>query len=153
MRRLRFLPVLLVLLALPLRAGTVEEEVRAADAARVLATLRGDADRLTRLLSDSLTYGHLDGRVQSKPAFLAAVRSKDLKYEVYDYQETKIIPVSEDVAIMTGRTHLKASAGTQRVEFAIRFLAVWRREDGVWHLFAYQSTQLPGPVAVSPNKK
>jgi ketosteroid isomerase-like protein len=148
MRRLGLLPVLLVLLALPLRAGTVEEEVRAADAARVLATLRGDADRLTRLLSDSLTYGHLDGRVQTKAAFLAAVRSKDLKYEAYDYQETKITPVSDDIAIMTGRTHLKASSGTQRVEFAIRFLAVWRREDGVWHLLAYQSTKLPGPVAV-----
>ena len=149
MRRLGFLPALLVLLALPLRAGTVEEEVRAADAARVLATLRGDADRLTRLLSDSLTYGHLDGRVQTKAAFLAAVRSKELTYENYDYQETKITPVAEDVAIMTGRTHLKASAGKQHVEFAIRFLAVWRREDGVWHLFAYQSTKLPGPVAVS----
>jgi len=152
MRRLRLLPALLVLLALPLRAGSVEEEVRSADAARVLATLRGDADRLTRLLSDNLTYGHLDGRVQSKPAFLAAVRTKELKYEAYDYQETKITPVSDDIAIMSGRTHLKASSGTQRVEFAIRFLAVWRREDGVWHLLAYQSTKLPGPVVAPATK-
>lgn len=153
MRRLRYLPALLVLLALPLRAGTVEEEVRAADTARVLATLRGDADRLTRLLSDNLTYGHLDGRVQSKATFLAAVHSKELKYETYDYQETKISRLSDELALMTGRTHIKASAGPQHVDFSIRFLAVWRREDGVWHLLAYQSTKLPGPVTVSPPAK
>lgn len=143
MRRLAALSLLLVLPALGLRAASVEEEVRAADAARVLSTLRGDADRLAQLLSDGLTYGHLDGRVQSKPALLAAVRSKDLTYEAYDYLELRITPVSDDVAIMSGRTHLKASAGTVHVDYAIRFLAVWRRESGTWRLFAYQSTKLP----------
>ena len=129
--------------ALGLRAASVEEEVRAADATRVLSTLRGDADRLAQLLSDGLTYGHLDGRVQSKPALLAAVRSKDLTYEAYAYLELRITPVSDAVAIMSGRTHLKASAGAVHVDYAIRFLAVWRRESGTWRLFAYQSTKLP----------
>ncbi len=143
MRRLAALSLLLVLPALGLRAASVEEEVRAADATRVLSTLRGDADRLAQLLSDGLTYGHLDGRVQSKPALLAAVRSKDLTYEASDYLELRITPVSDDVAIMSGRTHLKASAGAVHVDYAIRFLAVWRRESGTWRLFAYQSTKLP----------
>jgi hypothetical protein len=148
MRRLCCLPLLLVLIAVPLRAQSVEAEVRIADTARVLATLRGDADRLARLLSDSLVYGHADGRVQTKEVLLAAVRTNRIKYEAYDYLEKNITRVSDDLAIMTGRVHLKASAGPEHVEFALRFLSVWRREDGVWRLFAYQSTRLSDPVVV-----
>lgn len=144
-----FLPVLtlLALIALPLRAASLEEEVKIADTARVLSTLRGDADRLGRLLSDSLVYCHADGRVQTKNDFIAAVRTNRIKYEAYDYQDSRITRVSDDVAIMTGHVQLKASMGPQRVAFALLFLAVWRREDGTWRLFAYQSSRLPDPVA------
>ena len=152
MRRLCCLFSLLVLIAAPLRAQSVEEEVRAADTARVLSTLRSDTVRLSRLLSDGLTYGHADGRVQTKEVFLAAVRTNRVKYEAYDYLEKNITRVSDDFAIMTGRVHLKASAGTEHVEFALRFLSVWRREDGIWRLFAYQSTKLSDPVVVVPAK-
>jgi hypothetical protein len=152
MRRLGCLLALTVLLALPLRAETVEEQVKIADTARVLSTLRGDADRLSRLLSDSLIYGHADGRVQTKEVFLAAVRTNKIKYEAYDYQETKITRVSDEIALMTGRAHLKAAAGPQHVNFSIRFLAVWRCEAGVWRLFAYQSARLDEPVVVPPAK-
>ena len=152
MRRLCCLFSLLALIAAPLRAQSVEEEVRAADTARVLSTLRSDTVRLSRLLSDGLTYGHADGRVQTKEVFLAAVRTNRVKYEAYDYLEKNITRVSDDFAIMTGRVHLKASAGTEHVEFALRFLSVWRREDGIWRLFAYQSTKLSDPVVVVPAK-
>jgi hypothetical protein len=148
---IRLLP-LLCLLALPLRATTVEEEVKAADTARVLCTLRSDTDRLSRLLSDSLIYGHADGRVQTKEVLLAAVRTNRIKYEAYDYQETKITKVTDDVAIMTGHAQLKASMGAEHVAFALRFLSVWRKEDGVWRLFAYQSSRLSEPTVVPAAK-
>ena len=148
MRRFSSLLALLVLIAVPLRAQTLEQDVRAADTARVLSTLRGDADRLSRLLSDSLVYNHADGRMQTKEVLLAAVRLNKIKYDAYDYLETKITRVSDDVAIISGRAHLKASTPTERVDFDIRFLAVWRREDGAWRLFAYQSTRLADPIVV-----
>jgi len=151
MRRFSLLLLPLLLAALPLRAS-VEEEVQVADTARVLSTLRADTDRLTRLLSDSLIYCHADGRVQSKEVFLAAVRTNRIKYEAYDYLEKTTTRVSDDLAIMTGRVHLKASAGTEHVEIALRFLSVWRRENGAWRLFAYQSTRLFDPVVVPPTK-
>ena len=152
MRRLLSAFTLLVLIALPLRAESVEEEVRVADTARVLASLRGDADRLSRLLSDGLTYGHVTGGVQTKEVLLAAVRTNRIKYEAYDYLEKKITRVSDDLAVMTGRVQLKATAGKEHADYAVRFLAVWRREEGVWRLFAYQSCKLSDPVVVSAGK-
>ena len=152
MRRLLCSLALLALAALPLRAESVEEEVRIADTARVLASLHGDADRLSRLLSDSLTYGHVTGGVQTKEVLLAAVRTNRIKYETYDYLEKKITRVSDDLAIITGRVRLKASMGQDHADYSVRFLAVWRREDGVWRLFAYQSCKLSDPVVVSPGK-
>ena len=149
MRRLALLLSLLLLVAAPLRAASVEEEVKIADTARVLSTLRGDADRLARLLSDSLIYCHADGRVQSKEVFLAAVRTNRVKYDAYDYQETKITRVTDDVAIMTGHAQLKASMGSEHVAFALRFLSVWRRESGEWRMVAYQSSRLAEPVVVT----
>ena len=152
MRRLCSVFTLLVLIALPIRAASVEEEVRIADTARVLATLRGDADRLGRLLSDSLIYCHISGKVQTKEVLLSAVRTNRIKYETYDYRDKKIIRMSDDLAVLTGQVHLKASAGKEHVEFEIRILAVWRREDGEWRLFAYQSTKLDDPVVVPAGK-
>jgi hypothetical protein len=152
MRHLLVRFAFLALLSGSLRAATVEEEVRIADTARVLSTLRGDADRLGRLLSDSLVYGHLSGGAQSKADLLAAVRSNRIKYETYDYLEIKITRVSDDVATITGRAHLKASSGTERVDYAVRFLAVWRRENGDWHLFAYQSTRIGDPALAQVRK-
>ncbi len=146
MRRLAVCLVLLSLVCLPARAISVADEVRTADTARVLATVRSDTHRIASLLSDQLHYGHADGRMQTKNEFIAAVRTSQMKYEAYDYLEREVAPVSDDVAIMTGRAKLKVSINGRRLEFVIQFLAVWRREHGAWHLFAYQSAQLGEPV-------
>lgn len=132
---------------LPLAAASLTDEVRTADSARVMATIAGDIDRLAPLLSDALAYGHADGRVQSKADFLGAVASSRVKYEAYDYEEVAVTRVDDDVATMTGRAKLRATAAGQQVEFRLRFLSVWRREAGAWRLFAYQSARLPEPAA------
>lgn len=141
-----------LLAATVLRAATTAEEVRAADTARVMATIAGQVARLDPLLSSGLIYGHADGRVQSKTEFLAAVKSGRIKYDSYDYDDVKVTPVTDDVVIMTGRARLRATAGTVSVAFALRFQSVWRREDGAWRLFAYQSAKLAEPTVVPPAK-
>ena len=52
MRRLVCLIGFGLLAALPLRAASLEEDVRAADASRVLATIAGNVTRLEPLLSN-----------------------------------------------------------------------------------------------------
>jgi len=141
--------VLFILLCLAtgrVSAASLQEEVRTADTARIMATIAGDTTRLAPLLSDALIYGHADGRVQNKEDFLGAVKSSRMKYEAYDYEELQIDRVSDDVATMSGRARLRAVAGGKTVAFRLRFLAVWRHESGKWQLQAYQSAPLPEPV-------
>ena len=126
--------------------ASIPEEVRSADTARVRATIAGDADRLTDLLSEKLRYGHADGRMQDKADFLAAVRSNRMRYEAYDYEELQIAPVGEDVTVLTGRASLRVRMADQHLAFRLRFLAVWHRETEGWRLLAYQSAQLPVPT-------
>jgi len=133
--------------ALRVCAATIEEEVRTTDAARIRATIAGEAERLAPLLSDRLSYGHADGRVQTKADFLDAVRSHHMRYESYDYEFLQIDRVTDEVAALSGRASLIVRIGEQHVAFRLRFLAVWHREADGWKLFAYQSAQLPASVA------
>jgi len=152
MRRVACLLGLSLLAALPLRAGSLEEDVRAADASRVLATIAGNVARLGPLLSNGLLYTHADGRVQTKAEFLAAVKTAQIKYEAYNYADVKVTRVTDDVAYMSGRARLRATAGALHVEFTLSFLSVWRREDGAWRLLAYQSAKLSEPAVVPAPK-
>ena len=43
--------------------------------------------------------------------------------------------------------------GGTRVEFGIRFLAVWREDNGKWRLHAYQSARLPETTAPAGGSK
>ena len=126
--------------------------MRAADTSRVLATIAGNVTRLEPLLSNSLHYMHADGRVQTKAEFLAAVKTAQIKYEAYNYGDVKVTRVTDDVALMSGRARLRATAGTLHVEFTLSFLSVWRREDGAWRMVAYQSAKLSEPAVVAPGK-
>lgn len=141
----------LCVLAAPSRAADdALAAVKRADAARVQATISGDAARLRELLTDDLSYGHNDGRVQTKAEFINAVASKQSRYEAVDYLETNLKETAPGVATMTGRVRLRVSRGEVRVEFTLRFLAVWREENGQWRLHAYQSTRLPDAPTATP---
>lgn len=126
--------------------------VKAADIARMQAAISGDATRLGELLADDLTYGHSNGRMQTKAEFIAAVASNQMKYEAFDYEETALKETAPGVVTMTGCIRLKVSRAEVRVEFVVRFLAVWRNEAGRWRLQAYQSTRLPDALP-SPTEK
>jgi hypothetical protein len=116
--------------------------VKRADVARVEATVAGNVESLGRLLSEDLTYGHADGRIQTKADFIAAVGSNRVHYQAYDYLEAHMAAVGASVVTMTGRVRLKATAAGKEVAFTLRFLAVWRQEGSDWRLYAYQSAPI-----------
>lgn len=116
--------------------------VERADRARIAATIAGDVTALGQLLSDDLHYAHSDGRVQTKAEFLAAVGANRIRYLSFDPHDVKLQSIAPGAVTMNGRARIVVEAGGQRLEFTLRFLAVWRAESGQWRLLAYQSSQL-----------
>ena len=121
-------------------------EVRAADAARIAATIERNIASLDPLLSADLIYTNADGRVQTKSQYLASVTESDARYLAVHPRAIQLQLLSPTAVAMTGRSDILAETRGQRVRFSLRFLAVWRAESGGWKLAAYQST----PIAPSP---
>src|SRR6266568_2023233 len=94
---LRFFPLLIGFVAL--HAGETDPfaAVRRADTARIEATIANDASRLAPFLSDDLSYGHVDGRIQTKAQFITAVATSPVKYDGYDYLDTQLTEIAPGV--------------------------------------------------------
>jgi ketosteroid isomerase-like protein len=144
LRLLPFLGLLAFLASSARAAGDRDfEAVRRADAARIQATISRDIPPLAALLSDDLTYGFSDGRVQSKAQLLTSVATSRVHFTACDYLDNHLLELTPGVISMTGRAQIRADAEGGPTEFRLRFLAVWRREDdGRWRLIAYQSAPL-----------
>ena len=143
----RRLPLLLFILPLfwSFATGFAAEpadRILAVDEQRVQAMIRSDVQGLAKLLSDSLSYGHSDGRVQSKQQLLSALASNRIQYLSYRYSERNVLMLG-DARGLTGTAAIRVSSQGAPLEFSIRFLAVYVQEDGAWRLAAYQSTQTP----------
>jgi hypothetical protein len=121
--------------------------VRAADDARLAATIAADPDRMNAVYSKDLRYAHSSGKVDTKAVFIEALVSKEAIYYSYDYQERNFVPAAPGIVLMNGRVFLNVFTGGQRVDLDLRFLAVWREEQGVWRMMAWQSNRPPAAVA------
>jgi ketosteroid isomerase-like protein len=144
MKTLARLVLPFVLCVCPLRAEEPDDfaAVRAADEARLAATIAGDTLKLSQLLSNELFYAHSDGRVQTKAQFIAAVAGNRIQYASVTPHDLKLQAIAPGAVAMNGRARLVVRADGRPLEFTLRFLAVWRNEDGPWRLLAYQSSQL-----------
>jgi hypothetical protein len=142
----RILVLLFITLGwLPLRAAEPPAALRAADDARVSATLAGDATALAPLLSDSLHYSHSNGKLDSKASLLEALKAGTLRYSRLDYETREFKEAAPGLALMTGRALVQVGSADAPVQMTLAFLAVWRLEDSQWRFLAWQSCKLTPP--------
>src|SRR4051812_44013272 len=117
------LPLLLPLLALVvgfLRAENspggndkVIAAVRAADDARITASIAVDRNRMNAAYSNDLRYAHSSGKVDNKASFIASLEAKEAVYYSVDYQERNFVPVGPGIVLMNGRGLFKVATGGQ----------------------------------------
>ena len=117
--------------------------VKAADEQRITATIARNTSELAKLLADELYYGNSDGRMQTKSQLLVAAGGTKFRYGTPVPVESGFQTVAPGVVAMNGTARFNATANDQKVEFTIRFLALWRKEGAQWQLLSYQSTQIP----------
>ena len=118
-------------------------EVIAAEGARVTALRRGAAAALAELLSDDLRYTHSNGRIETKAEIVKSLAAKNLIYERLVTSDHQATVLTADVVVLNGRIDQCKVSDGKRSEARLLFLAVWRREGGVWRMVSMQTAMLP----------
>jgi len=125
-------------------------EVLAADAERVAAVIAADRARLEAVLSDDLRYAHANGKVDTKAALMETLLAGRTDYESFEYLERTFRRAGEDAIVMAGRVIVGLTTADGRRKIDLNYLAVWRRESGMWRFLAWQSAERPRPVPEPP---
>ncbi|MCE6990357.1 nuclear transport factor 2 family protein [Dyadobacter sp. CY323] len=122
-----------------------EDEKSVATAVEKLRVALMDANEaeLSKLTSPLLTYGHSNGLLENKKAFIEALVSGTANFEKIELSE-QTISISGDVALvrhkLSGETHNK---GKDPAPINIRVLLVWQKTKGQWLLLARQAFKIP----------
>jgi len=114
-----------------------------ADNARVSAMLHPDSAALGAALSDEMRYAHSNGIVDTKDSLIDTLLKGRTKYLSYDYEERKFTFPAPEIALMSGRAHVKAATASGEMDSVLSYLSVWRLEKGQWRFLAWQSCRLP----------
>jgi ketosteroid isomerase-like protein len=116
------------------------DEATVAEAVERLRQAMIDADRATleELLADQLSYGHSDGRVQTKAEFIDAVVQKRSVFHAITLSDQTLAIVG-DAAIVRHRFTAEAVSGGKPSSPRIAVLQVWQKQNGRWKLLVRQA--------------
>jgi ketosteroid isomerase-like protein len=108
------------------------------------AVVEADESKFSKLLSDDLVYGHSNGTVQDKKAFVAEIVSLN----PFDYLTVEVenqeITISGNVAVVT---HIYVATAEnkakEKVNIRIGNMMVWVKNKSTWKLLSRQAYRLP----------
>jgi hypothetical protein len=104
--------------------------------------LEPDKAKLEQVASPQISYGHSDGRVETKEQFINAVMTRKQVVKSLDFPELKVAVVGNAAIarhIYLSQSELDGKPTTTR----IGALQVWQKQDGAWKLLARQGFRLP----------
>ena len=125
-------------------------EAQAADEAAVTqnidtlrqAILQQDKAKLDQVCASQISYGHSDGRSETKEQFINGVMNRKQTQKSLAFPELKVSVVGNNAIarhIYLGESELDGKQNTTR----IGALQVWQKQDGGWKLLARQGFRLP----------
>jgi ketosteroid isomerase-like protein len=121
---------------------TDEDEVLAADDARLAALIAADVDALDRLCAGDLVFVHANGRQDDKAAFLEQARSGHIRYRSIMRKATSIT-VSGNIAIVYASIEVEVTMNGEPRASPVRYMSVWRNGAGGWQLLAIDNVRPP----------
>ena len=125
-------------------------EAQAADEAAVTQNietmrqgiLQQDKAKLDQVCASQLSYGHSDGRSETKEQFINGVMTRKQTQKSLAFPELKVFVVGNNAVarhIYLGESELDGKQTHTR----IGGLQVWQKQDGGWKLLARQGFRLP----------
>ena len=122
-------------------AGDEESVAQSVETLRK-ALLEADRTKLEQVTSAQISYGHSDGRVETKEQFIHGVMTRKQVVKSLDFPELKVAVVGNAAIarhIYLSESERDGKATTTR----IGALQVWQKQDGGWKLLARQGFRLP----------
>jgi ketosteroid isomerase-like protein len=105
------------------------------------ALLDKDKARLEQLTAEQLSYGHSDGRVQTRPEFVDGVMTGRAVVKSLTFPDLKITAAG-NAAIARHIYASESETDGKPNSVRIGVLAVWQKQDGGWKLLARQGYKL-----------
>jgi ketosteroid isomerase-like protein len=114
----------------------------AADGQFFNALTAGDAQALDRILVDDfILIDVMSGSEITKPTFLAAITSGQIKFESIEPADNHV-RLYQTTAIITGRTRMKGEFGGAHFAANSRYTHVFVAPQGEWKLATAQGTPI-----------
>jgi hypothetical protein len=105
------------------------------------ALLTADKGQLEKLTAAQVSYGHSDGRVQTKAQFIDGVMTRKATVKSIAFPELTIAVVG-DAAIARHLYESESETDGKPNNVRIGTLQVWQKQDGNWKLLARQGFKL-----------
>jgi ketosteroid isomerase-like protein len=105
------------------------------------AVLDKDKAGLHQLTADQLSYGHSDGRVQTKAEFIDGVMTRKAVVKSLTFPDLKV-GLAGNAAIARHMYASESEADGKSNSVRLGVLAVWQKQDGNWKLLARQGYKL-----------
>jgi ketosteroid isomerase-like protein len=128
------------------------QTVLRADAARLSAMMAGDGAALGRVLSEELTFVHSDGRIELKAEYIKNLMAGDTAYINARTSEVKTLQPTPDTVVLIGVQDMRKKLGDSWSDIHLRFMSIWRNENGTWRMYAWQSMKPSGSSVVPKSK-
>jgi ketosteroid isomerase-like protein len=103
--------------------------------------LQQDKAKLDQVCASQISYGHSDGRSETKEQFINGVMNRKQVQKSLTFPEMKVFVVGNNAVarhIYLGESELDGKQSTTR----IGALQVWQKQDGGWKLLARQGFKL-----------
>jgi ketosteroid isomerase-like protein len=104
--------------------------------------LEANKAKLDQVTAAQISYGHSDGRVETKEQFINAVMNRKQVQKSLAFPELRVFVVGDSAVarhIYLGESELDGKQNTTR----IGALQVWQKQAGGWKLLARQGFRLP----------
>jgi len=109
------------------------------------AIFEADKARLDQVSAAQISYGHSDGRVETKEQFINGVMTRKQTVKSLAFPELKVAVVG-DAAIARHIYLAESELDGKQTTTKIGALQVWQKQNGSWKLLARQGFRLPAPA-------
>lgn len=108
------------------------------------AMVDGDKAVLEKITLDALSYGHSDGKIENKAAFVEALVSRKSHFTKIDLTE-QTVTISDNTALVRHKLSAETNNDGTPGKVNIAVLTVWQKQKGQWKLLGRQAVKLVQP--------